>query len=151
MALWDQLKSRLTDMQSQATTQVGKFKSKDFAKASMAMCALIAAADGTITADERRKTAGFIGSNEALKVFDVSELQGHFTFYAGKLESDYEFGKVEAIATIGRLKSKPEAARAVIQVGIIIGGADGNFDEDEKRAVRDACLAVGIPASDFDL
>jgi tellurite resistance protein TerB len=151
MALWDQLKSRLTDMQSQATTQVGKFKSKDFAKASMAMCALIAAADGSITAEERRKTAGFIGSNEALKVFEVSELQDHFTFYASKLESDYEFGKVEAIATIGKLKSKPEAARAVIQVGIIIGGADGNFDEDEKRAVREACNAVGIAPSEFDL
>lgn len=151
MALWDQLKSRLTDMQSQATTQVGKFKSKDFAKASMAMCALIAAADGTITADERRKTAGFIGSNEALRVFEPSELQDHFTFYSSKLEKDYDFGKVEAIATIGKLKSKPEAARAVIQVGIIIGGADGNFDEDEKRAVREACNAVGIAPAEFDL
>jgi tellurite resistance protein TerB len=151
MALWDQLKSRLSDLQATTTTQVGKFKSKDFAKASMAMCALIAAADGTITADERRKTASFIGSNEALKVFEVSELQDHFNFYASKLESDYEFGKVEAIATIGKLKSKPDAARAVIQVGIIIGGADGNFDADEKRAVREACNAVGISPADFDL
>ncbi len=151
MALWDQLKSRLSDLQATTTTQVGKFKSKDFAKASMAMCALIAAADGTITADERRKTATFIGSNEALKVFEVSELQDHFNFYASKLESDYEFGKVEAIATIGKLKSKPDAARAVIQVGIIIGGADGNFDADEKRAVREACNAVGISPADFDL
>ena len=49
MALWDQLKSRLTDLQRNTKTQVGKYKSKDFAKASMAMCALIAAADGTIS------------------------------------------------------------------------------------------------------
>ncbi len=151
MALWDQLRSRITDMSNTTKTQVGKFKSKDFAKASMAMCALIAAADGTITADERRKTAGFIGGNDVLSVFDVSELQDHFTFYAGKLESDYDFGKVEAIATIGKLRSKPDAARAVIQVGIIIGGADGNFDKDEQQAVREACLAVGIPPSEFDL
>jgi tellurite resistance protein TerB len=39
----------------------------------------------------------------------------------------------------------------VIQIGIIIGGADGNFDEDEKRAVREACNAVGISPSEFDL
>ena len=45
MALWDQLKERAKDMQAQAQTQVGKFKNKDFANASMAMCALIAAAD----------------------------------------------------------------------------------------------------------
>lgn len=151
MGFFDQLKSRLTDLQAQTTTQVGKFKSKDFAKASMAMCALIAAADGTITADERRKTAAFIGSNEALKVFEPSELQDHFTFYASKLESDYDFGKVEAIATIGKLKKDPAAARAVIQVGIVIGGADGDFDKDEQQAVREACLAVGIAPSEFDL
>lgn len=151
MALWDQLKSRLTDLQATTTTQVAKFKSKDFAKASMAMCALIAAADGTITAEERRKTAGFISSNDALRVFEPSELQDHFTFYASKLEKDYDFGKVEAIATIGKLRNKPDAARAVIQVGIVIGGADGNFDDDEKRAVREACNAVGIAPSEFDL
>ncbi|MBN9097731.1 MAG: tellurite resistance TerB family protein [Pseudonocardia sp.] len=151
MALWDQLKSKLTDMTSTTKTQVAKFQSKDFAKASMAMCALIAAADGTITADERRKTAQFIGSNDALSVFDPAELQQHFEFYSSKLERDYDFGKVEAIATIGKLKSKPDAARAVIQVGVIIGGADGDFDKDEQQAVREACQAVNIPPSDFDL
>jgi tellurite resistance protein TerB len=39
----------------------------------------------------------------------------------------------------------------VIQVGIIVGGADGNFDKDEQQAVREACLAVGIPPAEFDL
>jgi tellurite resistance protein TerB len=95
--------------------------------------------------------AGFIASNDALSVFQPAELQQHFEFYASKLEKDFEFGKLESIATIGKLKSKPEAARAVIQVGIIIGGADGFFDDDEKRAVREACNAVGIPPADFDL
>ena len=151
MALWDQLKARMTDLQSSTKTQVGKYKSKDFAKASMAMCALIAAADGTITPDERRKTAQFIGSNDALSVFEPSELQQHFDFYSSKLERDYDFGKVEAIATIGKLKSKPDAARAVINVGIIVGGADGNFDKDEQQAVREACHAVGIDPGEFDL
>jgi tellurite resistance protein TerB len=151
MALWDQLKERMTDMSANAKTQVGKFKNKDFANASMAMCALIAAADGTISADERRKTAGFITSNDVLSIFDASELQEKFTHFSGKLEADYDFGKVEAVQALSKLKSKPDAARAVIQVGIIIGGADGNFDDDEKRAVREACNAVGIPPAEFDL
>jgi tellurite resistance protein TerB len=151
MALWDQLKSRLQGLTADTKTQVAKFQNKDFAKASMAMCALIAAADGTISAEERRKMAGFIASSEALSVFDAAELQQHFEFYASKLESDFEFGKLESIATIGKLKTKQDAARAVIQVGIIIGGADGNFDENEKRAVREACHAVNIPTGAFDL
>jgi len=151
MALWDQLKERAQDMTTQAKTQVGKFKNKDFANASMAMCALIAAADGTIDADERKKTAGFIGSNDVLSVFPASDLLEKFNHYAGKLEADYDFGKVEAIQALSKLKSKPDAARAVIQIGIIIGGADGNFDADEKQAVREACNAVGIPPAEFDL
>ncbi len=151
MALWDQLKERVADMSAQAKTQVGKFKNKDFANASMAMCALIAAADGTISADERRKTAGFIGSNDVLSIFPASELLEKFTHFSSKLEADYDFGKVEAIQALSKLKSKPDAARAVIQVGIIIGGADGDFDADEKRAVREACNAVGIAPSEFDL
>ena len=151
MALWDQLKSRAADMSAQTKTQVGKFKNKDFANASMAICALIAAADGSIDPEERRKTAGFISSNDVLSIFPASELLEKFNFYASKLESDYDFGKVEAIQTIAKLKSKPDAARAVIQVGIIIGGADGNFDNYEKQAVREACNAVGIAPAEFDL
>ncbi|MDN5917622.1 MAG: tellurite resistance TerB family protein [Pseudonocardia sp.] len=151
MALWDQLKERAADMSANAKTQVGKFKNKDFASASMAMCALIAAADGSIDAEERRKTAGFIGSNDVLSVFPASELLERFTHYSGKLEADYDFGKVEAIQALSKLKPKPDAARAVIQVGIIIGSADGNFDADEKAAVREACNAVGIAPAEFDL
>jgi tellurite resistance protein TerB len=151
MALWDTLRSRVADMTGQAKTQVGKYKSKELANASMAMCALIAAADGSIDPAERARTEGFIRSNEALKAFETQELLDKFNWYASKLEGDFQFGKVEAIATIAKIKSKPEAARTVIQVGIIIGGADGNFDADEKQAVREACNAVGISPAEFDL
>jgi tellurite resistance protein TerB len=151
MALWDQLKSRVADFSAQAKTKVGQYKSKEFANASMAMCALIAAADGSIDPVERGKTEGFIASNEPLKVFPTDELLQKFDFYATRLQKDYEFGKTEAIATIGKLRKDPGAARTVIQLGIIIGGADGNFDPDEKQAVRDACNAVGIAPAEFDL
>lgn len=151
MALWDQLKTRINDLSTSTKTQIGKFKNKEFANASMAMCALIAAADGTITADERRKTANLIASNDILSIFETADLQEKFGFYSSKLEKDFDFGKVEAIATLGKLKSKPDAARAVIQIGIIIGGADGNFDDDEKRVVKEACHAVNIDPAQFDL
>ena len=56
-----------------------------------------------------------------------------------------------AVQALSKLKSKPDQARAVIQIGIIIGGADGNFDSDEKQVVREACFAVGINPAEFDL
>ncbi len=151
MALWDQLKQRSQDMNAQLKTKSAQFKNKDFANASMAMCALIAAADGSIDSTERSKVAGLIGSNDVLSIFPASELRERFDHYCDKLTSDYDFGKVEAVQAVAKLKSKPDQARAVIQVGIIIGGADGNFDDNERTAVRDACFAVGIAPSEFDL
>jgi tellurite resistance protein TerB len=151
MSFWNNLKSKTADMNTSLKTKAGQFKNKEFAAGSMAMCALIAAADGSIDPQERQKTAALIMSNDVLSVFPPADLQQKFDFYCSKLSSDYDFGKVEAIATIGKLKSKPEQARAVIQIGIIIGGADGNFDDNERKAVREACFAVNINPAEFDL
>ncbi|OZD05384.1 Tellurite resistance TerB [Rhodococcus sp. 06-156-3C] len=151
MAFWDQLKAKATELNGQLQTKTVQFKNKEFANGSMAMCALIAAADGTIDPAERQKTAALISGNEALKVFPAEELRQKFDWYCDKLAGDFDFGKVEAIATIGKLKGKPDQARAVIQIGIIIGGADGHFDDHEKAAVKNACFSVGIDPSEFEL
>ena len=151
MGFLDQLKTQAASLSADLQLQAAKFKNKEFADGTMAMCALIAAADGSIDASERQKTAALITSNETLKVFQAGELKTKFDFYCDKLSADFDFGRIEAIQAIGKLKSKPDQARAVIQIGIIIGGADGNFDKDERRAVRDACLAVGISPADFDV
>ncbi|MBA2389536.1 MAG: tellurite resistance TerB family protein [Geodermatophilaceae bacterium] len=151
MALWDQLKQRSQDMSSQLKTKTSQFKNKDFKNGTMAMCALIAASDGTIDQSERAKVAGLISSNDVLSIFPAAELRETFDNYCNKLTSDYDFGKVECIQAIAKLKPKQDQARAVIQIGIIIGGADGNFDENERVAVRDACFAAGIAPSEFDL
>jgi tellurite resistance protein TerB len=151
MAMWDQLKARTQDMNAQLQTKTGQFKNKDFAKASMAVCALIAAADGNIDPEERRKVAGLITTNDVLSIFPANDLRADFDHFCEKLSQDFDFGKVEAVQAISKLKSKPDQARAVIQIAIIIGGADGNFDADEKRVVRDACFAVGISPSEFDV
>ena len=115
----------------------------------MATCALIAAADGSIDPEERQKTAAFIASNDVLSVFDAGQLRESFDKWCAKLTSDYDFGKIEALQAVGKLRSKPDQARAVVQVGIVIGGADGDFDPNEKRAVREVCQAVGIDPSEF--
>lgn len=151
MGFWDNLKDKATQLNEDLKIKVGQFKNASFADASMAMCALVAAADGTIDSSERQKTAAFIMNNDTLKVFDTSELQAKFNYYCDKLQSDYDFGKIEAIQSISKLKKKADQARAVIQIGIIIGGADGNFDDDEKVAVREACFAAGISPNEFDL
>lgn len=151
MPLWNQLRNQTQSMQQTLIAKKNDFKSGAFRDATMAMCALIAAADGSVDAEERRKVASLISQNEVLQNFPADQLQQIFNDDVDKLMRDFDFGKVSILQEIAKVRKKPDEARAVIQIGIIIGGADGNFDEDEKKVVRDACHAVDLAPAEFDL
>ncbi|MFP3989721.1 TerB family tellurite resistance protein [Streptomyces sp. E11-3] len=151
MALWDRVKESASQMQTQLVAKKNDLKSGAFRDASMAMCALVAAADGSIDPEERRKVAQLIMSNEVLQNFPADDLQRRFDDNCNKLTADFDFGKVSVLQEIGKAKKKPAEARAVVQIGIVIGGADGDFDKDEQAIVREACYALGLPPHEFDL
>ncbi|MYS20093.1 tellurite resistance protein TerB [Streptomyces sp. DvalAA-14] len=151
MALWDRFKESAQGMQTQLTAKKNDLKSGAFRDASMAMCALVAAADGTVDPAERQRVATLIGSNDVLQNFPALDLQRRFDDYLNKLTADFDFGKVAILQEIAKAKKKPTEARAVIQIGIVIGGADGNFDKSEQAVVREACFAVGLNPAEFDL
>ncbi|MEV7871214.1 TerB family tellurite resistance protein [Streptomyces sp. NPDC088124] len=151
MALWDRIKDSASSMQTQLNAKKNDLKSGAFRDASMAMCALVAAADGSIDPSERQRVAALIMTNDVLQNFPAEDLQTRFNDYCQKLTADFDFGKVGVLQTIGKVAKKPTEARAVIQIGIVIGGADGDFDDSERAVVREACFAVGIAPSEFDL
>ena len=151
MALWDRIKDSATTMQSQLNAKKNDLKSGAFRDASMAMCALVAAADGSVDDSERRRVASLIGTNEVLQNFPAEDLQARFNDYCEKLAADFEFGKVSVLQVIGKASKKPTEARAVVQIGIVIGGADGEFDQTERAVVREACHTLGVPPEEFDL
>ncbi|MFF1926332.1 tellurite resistance TerB family protein [Streptomyces sp. NPDC058221] len=151
MALWDRIKESASTMQTQLNAKKNDLKSGAFRDASMAMCALVAAADGSIDPSERQRVASLITGNEVLRNFPAEDLQRRFNDYCQQLTSDFDFGKVSLLQTIGKVSKKPTEARAVIQIGIVIGGADGDFDTTERAVVREACFAAGISPGEFDV
>ncbi|ORT58634.1 TerB family tellurite resistance protein [Streptomyces sp. CB03238] len=151
MALWDRIKESASTMQTQLMAKKNDLKSGAFRDASMAMCALVAAADGTIDPAERRRVAQLIATNEVLQNFDATDLQRRFDDNLNKLTADFDFGKVSVLQEIAKAKKKPAEARAVIQIGIVIGGADGDFDKTEQAIVREACFTLDLPPHEFDL
>jgi tellurite resistance protein TerB len=151
MALWDRLKESANTMQTQLNAKKNDLKSGAFRDASMAMCALVAAADGTVDPAERQRVATLIGTNEVLQNFPAADLQRRLEDNLAKLTADFAFGKVSVLQEIAKAKKKPTEARAVIQIGIVIGGADGDFDRTEQAVVREACFAVGLDPQEFDL
>ncbi|MER6750421.1 tellurite resistance TerB family protein [Streptomyces sp. PDY-4] len=151
MALWDRLKESASQMQTQLTARKNDLKSGAFRDASMAMCALVAAADGTVDPAERQRVAQLIAGNEVLQNFPADDLSRRFEENVGRLTADFALGKVSVMQEIAKAKKKPAEARAVIQIGIVIGGADGDFDKDEQAVVREACYALDLPPHEFDL
>jgi len=151
MALWDRIKESASTMQTQLVAKKNDLKSGAFRDASMAMCALVAAADGSIDPSERQRVAQLIATNEVLQNFDAADLQRRFDDNLNKLTADFAFGKVSVLQEIAKAKKKPAEARAVIQIGIVIGGADGDFDKTEQAIVREACFALDLAPHEFDL
>ncbi|MFF6994727.1 tellurite resistance TerB family protein [Streptomyces sp. NPDC008313] len=151
MALWDRIKESASTMQTQLEAKKNDLKSGAFRDASMAMCALVAAADGSIDPSERQRVAQLIATNEVLQNFPAADLQRRFDDNLNKLTADFAFGKVSVLQEIAKAKKKPAEARAVVQIGIVIGGADGDFDKTEQAVVREACFALDLPPYEFDL
>ena len=151
MALWDRLKESASTMQTQLMAKKNDLRSGAFRDASMAMCALVAAADGSVDPSERQRVAQLIAANEVLQNFPADDLRRRFEDNIGKLTADFAFGKVSVMQEIAKARKKPAEARAVIQIGIVIGGADGDFDKDERAVVREACYALDLPPHEFDL
>ncbi|GAB3959517.1 tellurite resistance TerB family protein [Streptomyces sparsus] len=151
MALWDRIRESASTMQTQLNAKKNDLKSGAFRDASMAMCALVAAADGTIDPAERQRVAQLIATNEVLQNFDADDLRRRFEDNLTKLTADFDFGRVSVLQEIAKAKKKPAEARAVIQIGIVIGGADGDFDKTEQAVVREACYTLDLPPHEFDL
>lgn len=147
----DWLKTNAMAAREKLTTEVGKFKNKEFMEAIVSGCALVAAADGEISSSEKLKMSGFIKNSKELKVFDMDKVIEAFSSACSKFEFDEQIGRAEALAVVGKIRGKPEQARLLVRVCIAIGASDGNFDDNEKAVCKLLCAELGLPPTDFDL
>jgi len=145
------LKDKSNEARTRLTAEVSKFKNRTFMEATVAACALVAAADGTISSEEKQKMAGFIRNSDELKHFAMPDVIAFFEKVVGNFDFDADIGKAEALKIIGRLRANEEQARVMVRVACAIGASDGNFDEGEKGVVRTVCKELGLDPAGFDL
>jgi len=141
----------LKEQKTKAEAGIKQFANKDFMEAIAAGCALIASADGDISSEEKQKMVGYINLNDSLKVFNLNDVLTRFNHYADMFAFDYNVGKAEAMKSITKMKSKPDAGKTLIAVCCSIGAADGNFDKEEVALVKEMCTNLGVNPADFKL
>jgi tellurite resistance protein TerB len=136
-------------------TQLGSLKTERksgaYRDASMAMCALVAAADGHVDAAEHQQMESLILSNDVLQNFPPDQLRQRFNRHVDQLTRNFAQGKAEALQEIAKAAKKPTEARAVVQTGIVIAGADGHFSQAEQAILREACGVLGVSPTEFQL
>ncbi len=148
---FDNFLSQLKCKASELKTEALKFKNKDFLNAAMAGSALIAMADGSITASEKQKMIKFIENNDALSVFTTSDVIKAFQEFVGQLEFDKDIGEAKAYQALGKMKSNTEAARLLVRMIISIASADDIFDFAEKKIAAKIAKELGVDPAEFEL
>jgi len=148
---FDSFLSQLKNKASELKTEALKFKNKDFLNAAMAGSALIAMADGSVSAEEKQKMIRFIESNDALSVFPTSDVIKAFQEFITQLEFDKDIGEAKAFQSLGKMKSNQDAARLLIRMIIAIASSDGNFDASEKKVAARIATELGLNPADFEL
>ncbi|MFI8006093.1 tellurite resistance TerB family protein [Streptomyces sp. NPDC086010] len=138
-------------LKNQLTSLRTELKSGAYRDASMAMCALVAAADGHVDPAERQHVESLILGNDVLQNFPAEQLRQRFNKHVDQLSRDFHQGKAEALQEIAKAAKKPVEARAVVQTGIVVAGADGDFSQAEHMVLQEACAALGLSPAEFQL
>ncbi|QIB48897.1 tellurite resistance TerB family protein [Streptomyces aureoverticillatus] len=145
-------KAQLVSMlKTQLTSLKTELKSGSYRDASMAMCALVAAADGTVDPAERQHVESLILQNDVLQNFPPEQLRQRFNKHVDQLSFNFQQGKAGVMQEIAKAAKKPTEARAVVQTGFVVAGADGYVAPAEEQVLREACAALGVSPQEFGL
>jgi tellurite resistance protein TerB len=93
----------------------------------------------------------FIETHDALSIFTTNDVIKAFQDFVAQIEFDKDIGEAKAYQALGKMKSKPEAARLLVRMTIAIASADGNFDAIEKKVAIKIAKELGISPSEFEL
>ncbi|MCO6439845.1 MAG: tellurite resistance TerB family protein [Nitrococcus mobilis] len=145
------LKGKFNEVSKSLKDEVTKIRNQTFLEGVIAGCALVAYADGVVKPEEKQKMMGFMRNNDIMSVFKTEDIIKLFEKFSGRFEFDRQIGEMDAFAAIAKVKSKPDQARLLVRVCCAIASSDGDFDEQEKQAVRKVCNELGLDPADFDL
>jgi tellurite resistance protein TerB len=92
-----------------------------------------------------------IVSNDVLQNFPPDQLRTRFNKHVDQLAVNFQHAKAEAMQEIAKAAKKPTEARAVVQTGFVVAGADGYIAPAEEQVLREACGVLGLSPQEFGL
>lgn len=148
MSFLNSLKSLTNKASSEITDQFKRIKNKEIMEGVVAACTYVAYADGKVSSEEKNKMLGFLQNSECLKMYKPDAIIDTFGKFSRKFEFDKDMGISEVFKALGGI-TKIDEKKLIVRACIMIANSDGNFDQNEKEAVRKICKELGLDSSEF--
>lgn len=143
---WTALRQSVRALRAQLTARRDDLRGEAFRDAAVAICALVAVADGRVDPEERDAMVASIHGEAVLADYPRADLERLFDQHVTRLRADLVAGRRSALREIGKVRGDAVRSWAVLRFGAVVGRADGYFDPDERRVVQDAAEVLGLSA-----
>ncbi|WP_230205238.1 tellurite resistance TerB family protein [Parafrankia elaeagni] len=141
---WTALRQSVRTLRAQLIARRDDLHGEAFRDAAVAVCALVAVADGRVDPEERDAMVGSIHGEAVLADYPRTDLEHLFDQHVARLRADLVAGRRAALREIGKVRGDSVRSWAVLRFGAVVGRADGYFDPDERRVVQDAADVLGL-------
>ena len=143
--------SFLASLLGEYRLQLERHRNRPFLEATMAACAIVAAADGEISFGERIRTDQILDALDSLKVFDSHEAVDLFNKFANAILSTPKEGRERAIATLKVVSDDPEKSALLMRIFMAICEIGETKSLVKQIEVVMLCGLLGIEPNDFGL
>lgn len=148
MSLFKKFSDAIQDLTDNAETLFNRITTQDTLQRVVYAAGLVAWADGDCDSDEKAKTMQVIKAK--LPQFGARDVAKYFGELNDMMELGMDFGRPDVLATIKKCNDKEEAD-LIVRTSILIGHADGSFDNDEKLMVKKIISALNLKPADYGL
>ena len=117
----------------------------------VAACALVAQADGWVTAQERRRMIDRMSQSPSIRFFGLHEVTVGFEALNMRFDLDLEDGEAAAEAAVAALRGQAGPSHLLIDTACSVAEADGGFDAEEREVILRLCRLLDLDPSPYDL
>ncbi|MFN3669825.1 MAG: tellurite resistance TerB family protein [Brevundimonas sp.] len=117
----------------------------------IAACALVAQADGWVTAQERRRMLDRMSQSPSIRFFGLHEVTVGFEALNMRFDLDLEDGEAAAEAAVSALRGQAGPSHLLIDTACSVAEADGAFDAEEREVILRLCRLLDLDPARYDM
>ena len=117
----------------------------------VAACALVAQADGWVTAQERKRMIDRMSQSPSIRFFGLHEVTLGFEALNRRFDLDLEDGEAAAEAAVAALRGQSGPSHLLIDTACSVAEADGGFDAEERQTILRLCRLLDLDPARYEL